>query len=252
MIARNEKHRYLDAAIAHLASYCDAIVILDDGSDDGTDILDYGLTMRPNGECSIYAARVETPEFYAHEGRARQKLLELTLDLRPTHVLAIDADEFVADPAKLRATIEEDDGRGVAAYGLCMQEIWQAADTLKVRMDGGWGPHEVACLWKVPDALVGPGWHIRDVALACGRVPAAVEQAAARRNGRSTNTEILHFGWAREHERQERYARYAEHDGGRYHNSRHLDSIMWADDRVQLCEQEWPAALIPYQEKIRS
>ena len=35
--------------------------------------------------------------FYEHEGRARQKLLTLTQELEPTDVLAIDADEFVAD-----------------------------------------------------------------------------------------------------------------------------------------------------------
>lgn len=241
MIVRNEKHRYLEACLDHLATYVDAIAILDDGS------TDHGLEHDPGVPVNVLGFFGQT--FFAHEGQARNMLLEWTLEHEPTHILAIDADEFVADPDQLVSAIE--DNPDVAAYALCIQEIWQAGETLKVRMDGGWVPHEIACLWAVPSRRVGPDWRIRDVPLACGRVPRAIEQAAARLHGASTGTNLLHFGWAREHERQERYDRYVAHDGGRYHQSRHLDSIMWEAGRVQLCEQDWPQSLEPMKERIR-
>jgi hypothetical protein len=56
-----------------------------------------------------------------------------------------------------------------------------------------------------------------------------------------TEANVLHFGWTNVQDRQARYDRYVEHDGGRFHKNSHLESIMWADDQVQVTPRTWPA-----------
>lgn len=213
-----ERGRYLDVFLDHLHDFCDEIVVARDG-EDGID-------------------------FFAHEGRARQQLLELTFAAEPTHVIAVDADEFVADGPGLRTLIAGSPAASV--WPLEMLEVWELDDDgLCVRVDGGWRPHVVPACWRVPDRL-DASWRIRDRALACGRVPQPVDTGGQRR----PVTEILHFGWANPAERQTRYDRYATHDGGRFHASRHLESILWPCDRMQLRPYEWPDALAAHRPEI--
>jgi glycosyltransferase involved in cell wall biosynthesis len=230
MIVRNEADRYLGPCLDHLLEFCDQIRVLDDGSEDDTP----DMLQRDR----VFVRRLPSSEFYRHEGRARQILLDHTMAGTPTHVLAIDADEFVSNTQALRSEIAR---RGVASWTLNMQEVWQAhPDGLAIRQDGGWKQHPVPILFAGP----GPGrrnmrlWRIPDKALASGRVPYAAMRAAGK--ARSAHGDILHFGWACKAERDGRYQRYVEHDGGKYHNRRHLDSIMWSDEQVTLSWRAWP------------
>lgn len=205
-----ERERYLPFVLASLATFCDD-VILGDGSD-----------------------------FFEHEGRARQRLLDATLAANPTHILAIDCDELVSDGAALRAACESE----CPVLTLVMREVWQAdSDQLRVREDGGWKSHLVPSLWRVPDQL-DQTWRISDRQLACGREPIAV-QALHRTRGCSewSGVDLLHFGWTNAAERQERYDRYAVADGGRFHAGAHLQSILLPDSRVTLAPLDWPPAL---------
>jgi hypothetical protein len=235
VIVRNELGRYLEDAIGALLEYVDEIRIVDCGSTDGT----YEWLLRQ--PVSVLSA----PEFagdtgtFSHEGRARQRLLEWTLAAEPTHILSIDGDEFVADGRLVRHAC-----LGPAAVlTLEMLEVWELdGDCICVRADGGWRPHPVPILYRGPTARDDASlWRIADRALACGREPLAVRQRM--RAARSTGTEILHFGWANQAERAARHARYAAADGGRFHQSGHLDSILWGDDRVTLDGYPWPAEL---------
>jgi len=181
-----------------------------------------------------------TPTFYAHEGRARQRLLDFTLQGRPSHILAIDADEFVSDGHAVRAAAATD--RKQTVWTLNMQEVWKAdRERLLIRQDGGWREHGVPIMFAVPDRRDSRHWRIPDRALACGRVPIA----ALRRQGtaRPCGADILHFGWTRETERDARYQRYVEHDNGRFHQNTHLESIMWPDSRVNTTPRQWPDTL---------
>lgn len=245
LIVRNELGRYLDLVVDHLLEFCDAIAVMDDASDDGTTEWlreRMGPRFSVDWRLASFDAYGEPKEseslFYVHEGFARQWLLDKTLERHaPTHVLAIDADEFVADGRALRAALE--DRRG-ACWSLVMQEVWCAdEDGLCVREDGGWREHPVACLWKVPPG--GAPLTIEQRPLACGRTPTAIRQMEAR--ALDSGTEVLHFGWARRSEREARHARYVEHDGGRFHARAHLDSILWEDERVELRQRPWPESL---------
>lgn len=237
LIVRNELGRYLEPCVDHLLEFCDEVVLLDDHSDDGTFrwLLSQGERVQPLRHNS-------EPEFFKHEGRARQALLEWTLSREPTHVLAIDADEFVDDGPALRRSLEQWDE---AAFGLVMEEIWEAAgDGLCVRQDGGWASHAIPAVWRVPERI-DASWRIADRALACGRMPRPVDSIPLWAYG-----SLLHFGWANEQERRARYDRYRVADGGRFHASQHLESIMWGCNRVQLQPREWPAGLLPWKDAI--
>lgn len=214
MVGPAEEDRYLNAVLAHLAVFCDAV-----------------------------AVREEQPEsFYAHEGRARQALLDATIERNPTHVLAIDADEFVTDGEAIRHACSMDLGNG--CWTLPMEEVWAVDERhLWTRQDGGWRTHPVPILYRVPGHRDGR-WRIMDRALACGREPLAVRQLAGR--ALPSGSSVLHFGWANRAERRARYERYAEADGGKFHASSHLQSILDPDRKVRLKKLPWPPALEPF------
>jgi len=230
LLVRNEINRYLEESVGHLLEFCDEVRVLDDGSTDGT-----SEWLTEVHDSRLKHRRRDTPGFYEHEGRTRNELLQWTLEGEPTHVLAIDADEFVADPGAVRSSC----AMGGSVYTLDMQEVWELdGDCLCIREDGGWRSHPIPILWAVTRGA--EAWRISDRPLACGRVPLEVQ---TRRRPPDSGTEILHFGWANEEERATRHARYVEHDQGRYHRNDHLDSIMWPSHQVELRGRGWPAAL---------
>jgi hypothetical protein len=224
IVGENEGSRYLDQCLAHLAGFCDHIVIVSD------------------------AAQPESRRFYAHEGRARQHLLEETLAFNPTHVLAIDADEFVADGPAVRRALEDDYRTTRHLWALRLQEVWKLdGDQLLIREDGGWNAQArqpVGCIWRVQP---GVDYRIRNRQLACGRIPGQLAHAA---RFAPAVGDLLHFGWTNQRERAARHARYAEHDRGRYHARRHLDSILWPDEKITLRRRGWPTGLTAYRTRI--
>jgi len=236
LIVKNEMRRYLPLAVDSLLEFVDEIRVLDDMSTDGS--YDYLL-----GKERVSVLTNTGPTFFEHEGKARQALLNWTLEAEPTHILAIDADEFVSDGAALRSYLE---GPG-QVFTLVMEEVWKADENLWIRHDGGWRAHPVPILYAVPQSR-SHDWQIMDRALACGREPLAVRRLA----GRAVNLPIsvLHFGWTDESNRQARYQRYVEHDNGNFHAKRHLDSIMWDDRQVQLRVREWPPSLTALRESL--
>lgn len=233
LIVKNELGRYLQACIGSLRDFCDLIVVLDDGSTDRTcEWLD------DNADDRMVVKHIAADDgfFAGHEGRRRQLLLDLTIKAKPTHVLAIDADEFVAKGSTVRAFCQ----LPLPLGQLVMEEVWEATPkALRIRQDGGWRAHPVPILYAVDNWEPG-SWTITDRALACGREP---QQIRTMRRARPTGTEILHFGWADPATREERYQRYAVHDAGNFHARRHIESIMWPPEKVTLSERKWPKGL---------
>lgn len=225
LIVRNEADRYLGLCLDHLHEFCDGIRVYDDFSTDETAEL-----ARSYRRTQVLSA--DRASFYEHEGNARQRALDWALESMPTHVLNIDADEFIEDGPALRKLIERSPN---LSWRLCMEEVWQACDErLHVRMDGGWRPYQAMMLWSTAQKF----GRMQNKQLACGRTP----QGAGARS-EATGISVLHFGWACEADRQARYDRYVEKDGGRFHASAHLASIMWPDERVSLEACPWPQGL---------
>jgi len=228
MIVHNERHRYLPLAIPHLVTFCDEIRVLDDGSTDGTYEWLGGL------RDAVIVHRNPGPAFFEHEGAARQALHEWTLRGEPDYVLAIDADEFVANAWSVREAVEA----GTAPiYSLTLREVWKAEPRrMRIRVDGKWGDRTVPVLYRTPPEA--RHWRIANRALACGREPLEVARKWAQ--AVALDAQILHLGWANEKERRARYDRYVRHDRGRYHANSHLRSIMFPDSRVTMLDEPWP------------
>jgi hypothetical protein len=229
MIQKNELSRYLPLTIASLLEFCDDVRVIDDFSTDGS----YEWLLKREG---VNVLTNPSVTFDEHEGKARQALLDWVRESEPTHVIAIDADEFVTYGKEMRALLERYPEQGL--FSLEMREIWQAEDELLwVRQDGGWRAHPVPVLWRPTDDP--SWWTIKDRALACGREPEGIVGSKAIATGQS----ILHFGWTNLSERQRRYDRYMSIDGGAFHASTHLRSIMWPARKVRLSRMQWPAGL---------
>lgn len=240
MVIRNEADRYLEWVIPHLLAFCDEIRILDDGSDD-----DWSFGWEQNDRVVVKTNPVSN--FYNHEGMTRQQLLDWTMEGEPTHILAIDADEFIADGPLLRSMMEAESSR-TGIWKLRMTEIWGADDdSLIIRTDGLWPPRPVGIAYAVPRDLAvnrqtKRHYRMHDAALACGRTPLYITMRGNRTVGQPI-CDILHFGWACRADRQARYARYQRYDGGRHHKNTHLESIMWPDSQVKTARIPWPDSL---------
>lgn len=237
MVGAGERDRYLGLTVPALLEFCDGVSIVSEETPETNRWLE-GLGCR--------VLESEPGAFFAHEGQARNRLLDWTLADRPTHVLAIDADELVSDGHAVQRACAQPDGVGV--WSLSMEEVWKADfQKLWVRMDGGWRSHPVPILFRAPKRSGGL-WRIQDRALACGREPLAVRQVASR--AKPCGAAICHFGWTNEAERQARYNRYAVADGGKFHASSHLKSILAPDARVRIARREWPAGLAGIKDEL--
>lgn len=250
IVAQIERDRYLLDSVGALLEFCDEVVVLFDLDGDWSTahyqdggLMDaWGFAGTRVIGCGPWEGQ-KPVDFFAHEGRARQALLDATIARNPTHVLAIDADEFVADPQAVRAACNQE---WAGVRSLVMREVWDLdGDCICVREDGGWRSHPVDILWAVP-ASAGR-LTLADRALACGRVPTQIAPARM-----PPVTPILHLGWANKAERAARHQRYVQHDGGAFHASSHLDSIMWTDDQVTLDGIDWPVALEPRRASLTS
>lgn len=231
IVAEHEIDRYLEPCVGHLLEFCDEIRAVVDADCDSP-------TANWLARHAIIACNPNT-SFYEHEGRARQRLLDWTMEGQPTHILAIDCDEFVPDGHDVRDAVSGDG----QAWSLTMQEVWKAdRDGLSVRQDGGWRQHPVPILFR-PGGRDDRLFRINDRQLACGREPLSVRHLAARGKAPLVGT-VQHWGWTKLSARQSRYDRYALHDQGNYHAKRHLDSILWSDGQVELSQEEWPETMI--------
>lgn len=226
LITRNEHARYLKPCVEHLRAFCNQIRVLDDASTDGG--FDW-LAYQPKVE----VLQLPAPRFFEHEGRARQALIQWTLEEQPDWVLSLDADEFVSDGAVLRRAIANRPSNDALSLEIC--EVWNAdADHLWIRQDGGWRSHPLTCLWYYRQ---GGSYQMLDKQLACRRVP---RQVLEIRNVRRSGVDLLHFGWTDPETRQQRYDRYMQIDAGKFHARTHLQSIMWPENKMRLERRDWP------------
>lgn len=227
MNTHNELGRYLRLTIPRLLQACDEIRIQDDHSTDGT----FEWLSEQEG---VVVKRNEGTTWRENEGELHQQLLDWTLEASPTHILAVDADEWLTYPEPLREMIAEG---GASVWTLRMCEVW-SIDPWLLRIDGGWVPHPVGILYSVEgEPVTNPEWRIWGRKMAGGRVPRIVRKRQRHRElVRELPIDLLHLGWANPAEREARYQRYVELDGGQFHAGAHLESIMWPDERVGLLE----------------
>lgn len=103
MQVRNESGRHLERVLEELSDFVDDIVIVDDGSTDGTARLCNSFTK---------VSKLVTLEssLFSREWVLRQTLWDLAVSTGPDWLLSVDADEFYEEEAKreMRRLIDQD------------------------------------------------------------------------------------------------------------------------------------------------
>lgn len=209
MVVRNEASRYLQAALAHAASYLDRIIIFDDQSDDETREIasEFGdVVIRPDHISSFVE---NESEFRQHAWSIFEDNCSPTLD---DWILAIDADEFlIADnPRESLFHYSQTASLGVS---LRIPELW-SIDPPLVRVDGYWDRNSSPRYFRYM-----PGG-----TFAGRRMGSAAFPTYVRHDLIAEDVEILHVGYLNEDDRVVKYNRYTSISEG--HSSTHIESII--------------------------
>lgn len=213
LIVGNEADRYLREVLAHLQTYVDGLIVLDDGSTDGTDAI---IQEQPK----LIAFRKRTSSgFWTNEAELRQELWSMIESVAPQWVLAIDADEIFDEPIK------------AALPSLLRQERFQAVrfpiyhfwgDRRHIRVDKWWDPrrnYEIMLFRYKPEQ----SYHWPQRELHCGRTPMEVLFYPSR----FSHIRLYHYGWANPEEIKAKYNRYKARDGsGQWCPMDHYNSIL--------------------------
>lgn len=158
----------------------------------------------------------------AHEGRFRQaaweKMEETVRPVETDHVFCLDADEVVHDYPMVEAISREFPGKKI---GWTFHEMW---DAKHYRVDGHWKPYDAWVMIPYRPFSV-----FRDRAIASGREPSYASTVPIG----PVVGKILHYGYARSEDRIAKYERYMRLDAGKYHNLKHLQSILHTPSTVE-------------------
>lgn len=209
MVVRNEAHRYLFKCIRDLSKQIDGVAILDDGSTDDSVSIARDL--------GAYVLDTPGVGFMEDESLARQLAWDWMEEaLRPRDgdwILCIDADEFLTDAYQLYKLVQSSDALGIV---LPIREVFDiASDNCPlVRMDGFWGAIQGLRVVR---------WE------PSGLIPEKKEAPGSAPSYAYTNVQgverpsLLHYGYAREEDRMEKFLRYNGREG---HNPAHINSIL--------------------------
>lgn len=193
LLVRNEADRYLTEVLHSLRPLVDTILVLDDGSTDGSVRL-----------CESLGAIVRHRKgaaMWGQESSARKELWDWATEVAGEGwVLIADADQvLVAEPQAFRALCTSWE---VTAWGIPLYDCWDART--QFRADGFWQGYQVARPWLFrADACPSPEWNPRGIH--CGHAPC--------------NFPLLmgvvpegmfwkHLGWLAPADREAKYTRY--------------------------------------------
>lgn len=225
MIVRNEVDNYLEQVLLRLREQVDEIIITDDCSDDETVDL-----------CKDLGAQVtimDKPTFVVHEGQLRQaswEYFETFVEPHQTWCLAIDADEELY-PTKYSLDQLINNPR-FDVYNVDFYHMWNET---QYRIDKAWRPHGSTRMFRYF-----PNGKFKDRKMACGAEPTFVN--ALVMNGKkyhNTGLKMKHLSYIKDEDKQLKYDRYVELDGGAFHANQHIQSILDPIDNVVLADWNW-------------
>lgn len=215
IVGPGEGHRYLDRTLRQIRGWADATyVYIDKGVDNDT----------------LAAAVRGADGFWQHQARpftecesdvrnGLSNMLDSVLE-EGDLVVVIDADEELQTQAGTvpRETLrkmhaDENIGQWQAEFF----HLWDPEGTV-YRVDGGWAPHNQTRIYRFA-----PGLRVPERAMACAAVPPGAGPLLAHG---TPDLRMLHWGYARPHDRPVKHARYVALDGGRFHNAGHIASIV--------------------------
>jgi glycosyltransferase involved in cell wall biosynthesis len=214
IVGRNEEDRFLKSVLSRLSTQVDEIVFTDDCSEDNTAKIaaDYA-----------HVYKTSEPTFAVHEGRLRTTAWSnLEKHANPGDwIIAIDCDEMLyslsnIDSPDVRTVLNssEKDVVNVRFYHMWNETAY--------RVDKLWAPNNSSRIFRFIS-----GGQFADRALACGSEPTYVSEWIKRRNFWVNSGLVMqHLGYIFDQDKQKKYERYSQIDGGKYHNLSHINSIL--------------------------
>lgn len=162
MPVRNEANRWLASVLDFLSRLVDNIIVFDDASTDDTPNL-----------CQRYPKvqyyRGTNGQFDIDESKLRRHLWDLTIQLEPEWILALDADEL-PETGALALIPKLLNQRDFDAIAFRLFDLWKSPGY--VRNDGAWNPwHRFSPLLVRYDPGLASDWATQ--AIHCGRFPLA-------------------------------------------------------------------------------
>lgn len=211
MIGRNEASRYLEPVLKHLSKQVDKIIFTDDCSTDNTMEI-----------ASQYAEVFQTPEplFTSHEGQLRAFAwgkLEQFASVGDW-IVAIDCDEklYHVDKKPLSAVLAE------SPFDVVNVRFYHMWNKTHYRVDKLWAPNNSSRIFKYI-----PNGGFMNRRLACGSEPTYVVDWIRSNNfWKDSGLVMQHLGYMNDDDKKIKYNRYAELDGGQFHNLDHINSII--------------------------
>lgn len=205
-LLRNERGRFLDDWLVEATRAADEMVLLDNGSDDGT----YEALVEQLPHAQL---KRDGRDFAADEPALRERLWEMARKVaRPGDwVLSLDADEFLTEGLH---AVRDELGRAAGGIAVRLCDMWSPTH---FRVDGMWSPAGMPILFEFRDE---PWGHPPARGLHRPRLPAY----AGRLRWRNVPAQMRHRGWERDELRRAKHAYYMARSEGT--NLDHARTIM--------------------------
>lgn len=199
-VVRNEASRYLPSALECWFDFADEVVVLDDGSTDGT------VELCRSAGALVYERDPFAPRLWGGESEARRELHGHVMDRSPDWVFYLDADMCVSsDP---RPHLE-----GARGLAFRLYDIW-GLDPLVYRCDAPWWQaHTRHHPWAIRGDCLPSRLDVRysGRGLHSGHLPVNYDLGGwAWRGLNERHCVMLHYGYADAGDRVRKEAAYLE------------------------------------------
>lgn len=211
MVGKNEGSRFLPEVLERLSKQVDFIVFTDDASTDDTAEIAHSY--------GAYVYKSDESLFAVHEGQLRNQAWQ-NLSIHASlgdWILAIDCDEMMYE-----TTYKLEDLLRSPKWGVMNITFYHMWNPTHYRVDKLWKPTPSSRLFRYV-----PNGSIRDRKLACGAEPSyVVDLMRAGKYFADSGLVMKHLGYVKDEDKQMKYERYTQLDGGAFHAGDHIKSII--------------------------
>lgn len=243
LLARNEAgpDRYLERVLRNALSFCDALVVVDDHSEDDTVEIVKKVCAVRNKPVTVIETNHSSGFWGSDEAPARAQLWEAAAEAAGPDgwIYVFDADHELVGitPAELRTLTRSSICN---TYVLPLWDCWDSDELMRV--DGYWQAHLHPRPWffkAYPSSIFRPVWKTHG--LHVGHYPANYPFRAAKMPGMAA---IRHLGYISPKHRKKKHRNYLRVPGLNDFQRAHAQSIMEASTLVPIPPRQRPKVLV--------